>query len=63
MVHEEQHSHVRAHGGNSPHHHHTVCVWSHLQGGVGMSVRKTPPFPMSLLETIAAILIILLAFM
>ena len=36
MVHEEQHSHVRAHGGYTHPHHHTVCVWPHLQGGAGM---------------------------
>jgi len=59
MVHEEQHSHVRAHGGNSHPHHHAVRVWSHLQGGAGMSVRDGCDH---VLETIAAILIVLLAF-
>ena len=36
MVHEQQHSHVRAHGGYAHPHHHAVRVWSHLQGGAGM---------------------------
>jgi ABC-type nickel/cobalt efflux system permease component RcnA len=36
MVHEQQHSHVRAHGGYAHPHHHAVRVWPHLQGGAGM---------------------------
>ena len=62
MVHEKQHSHLHALGGYPYPHHHTMRVCAHLQGGAGMSKHYTPPFPMSLLETIAAILIILLAF-
>ena len=36
MVHEKQHSHLRAPGGYAHPHRDPVPVWAHLQGGAGM---------------------------